>query len=64
MTWKFLGQVSNLHHRSHLSHCRDNAGSLTHCTTRELQKSTFVQKTALKDVGITGICFPLKLKVF
>ena len=43
MTWKFLGQVSNLHHRSHLSHCRDNAGSLTHCTTRELQKSTFWQ---------------------
>ena len=33
---KFLGQGSNPSHRSDLSCCSDNTGSLTHCTTREL----------------------------
>ena len=33
---KFLGQGSNLCHRSCLSLCRDNVRTLTHCTTREL----------------------------
>ena len=32
--WKFPGQ--GLNHSSNLSHCIDNAGSLTHCTTREV----------------------------
>ena len=34
--WKFLGQGSNLCHSSNLSHCSDNARSLTFCTTKEL----------------------------
>jgi len=34
--WKFPGQELNLYHRSGQSHCSDNAGSLTHCATREL----------------------------
>ena len=32
---KFLGQGSNPHHSCSLSHSSDNAGSLTHCATRE-----------------------------
>ena len=32
----FPGQGLNPHHRSDPSRCSDNAGSLTHCTTREL----------------------------
>ena len=35
--WKFLVQVSNLCHHRELSPFRDDTGSLTHCTTRELQ---------------------------
>ena len=35
--WKFLGQRSNRRHRSDQSHCRNNTGSLTCCTTREFQ---------------------------
>ena len=31
--WKFLGQGSNLYLSSEPSQCRDNVGSLTHCTT-------------------------------
>ena len=34
--WWFPGRGSNLRHSSNLSHCRDNAGSLTCCTRREL----------------------------
>ena len=34
-----LGQTTNQHHSSDLSHCSDNAGSLNHCTTRELLAS-------------------------
>ena len=33
---KFLGQGLNLCYSSDLSHSSDNAGSITHCTTREL----------------------------
>ena len=33
---KFPVQGSNPHHSSNQSHCSENAGSLTHCTTREL----------------------------
>ena len=33
--WKFPGQGSNPCHRSNPSHCSDNTGSLTCCTTRE-----------------------------
>ena len=36
--WIFLGQESNLYHSSNPSYCSDNAGSLTHCATRELPK--------------------------
>ena len=35
--WKFLGRESNPRHSSDRAHCSDNAGSLTHCTTRELR---------------------------
>ena len=34
---KFLGQGSNWHHSNNLSHSSDSAGSLTCCTTTELQ---------------------------
>ena len=37
---KFLDgevEVSNPHHSRGLSHTSDNPGSLTHCTTREVQ---------------------------
>ena len=36
--WKFPGQGSNPCHSSHPSHCRDNAGSLTHWATGELHR--------------------------
>lgn len=36
--WQFLDQASNLLHSSDLGHCGDNAGSLTHCLTKEHQK--------------------------
>ena len=35
------GQSSNLHHNGDLSHGGDNTGSLTCCTTRELQDGIF-----------------------
>ena len=35
--WKFLGQGLNLNHNRDRSCCSDNAGSLTLCTTRDLQ---------------------------
>ena len=34
--WKFPGQGSNLYCSSDLSSCRDHAGSLTCCTTKEV----------------------------
>ena len=34
---KVLGRELNPYHSSNLSHCSDNARSLTRCTTRELQ---------------------------
>ena len=34
--WKFLGQESNLHHSSKLTHSTNYTGFLTHCTSREL----------------------------
>ena len=37
--WKFLGQELNSSHSSDPSHCSDSAGSLTHCTTREIPRS-------------------------
>ena len=40
-TWNFLGQGSNLHHSSELSHSSDNARSLTHWAPRECQNETF-----------------------
>ena len=36
---KFLGQGSNLGHSQDSSHSSDKAGSLTHCTTRELPRT-------------------------
>ena len=36
--WKFLGQGLNLCHSSDLSCCSNNGRSLTHCTSRELQR--------------------------
>ena len=40
--WKFLGQGSNLCHGLNQSHSSDNAGSLTHWATRELQENLFL----------------------
>ena len=48
--WKFLGQRSNLCHGNDPSHCIDNAGSISHCTTRELRWKSIL--------GIT-LFFPL-----
>ena len=39
---KFPGQELNLHHSSDPSCCSDNAGSLTHSTTRELPVSFYI----------------------
>ena len=39
---KFLVQGLNLRHSSDSSHCSDNAGSLTCCTTSELQGNIFI----------------------
>ena len=39
--WKFLSQGLNLHHTRNSSHCNENAGSLTHCATRNLPKEHF-----------------------
>ena len=39
--WKFLGQGSNLYYSSDLSHCSDNAGSLTCCATTLLKAFKF-----------------------
>ena len=39
--WKFPGQRWNPCHSSDPSCCSDNAGSPTHCATRELPKGTF-----------------------
>lgn len=33
--WTFLGQELNLKNSSYLSHCSNDAGSLTGCTKRE-----------------------------
>ena len=45
--WKFLGQELNQ------SHCSDNTGSLTHCTTREVQvfKIQCVTENELEDAS-------------
>ena len=40
--WKFPGQGLNPHHSSNPSHGSGNAGSLTHCTTRELLKIVLI----------------------
>lgn len=40
--WKFPSQGQNPPHRSHLSQCSENAGCITHCTTRELSDSFFL----------------------
>ena len=40
--WKFPGPGSNPRHSSNLSHCCDNAGSLTGCATRELPHELFI----------------------
>ena len=34
--WRFLGQGSDSCHSNNQSPCRDNARSLTHCSTREI----------------------------
>ena len=44
--WKFLGQGSNLCHRSNPSCCSGNAESLTCCATRELFIYLFVFASA------------------
>ena len=48
---KFLGQGSNLCHRSNPSHSSDNTRSLTYCTTRELQKVFFKNGDLLYSTG-------------
>ena len=51
--WKFPDQGSNPPHSSDTSHCSDSAGSLIHCTTRELQ--IILERTSL------GTCFIMSL---
>ena len=46
--WKSLVLGSNPSHSSDLSHCNDNAGSLTCCTTKELQKHWFLMSIFLE----------------
>ena len=53
--WKFLGQGSNLRHSSDSSYGIDNAGSLTHCTTREQNIYTQKRVELLKTAMIEGI---------
>ena len=42
--WKFPGQGSNPRHSSDPRCCKDNPGSLTHCATRELQRTVSLKR--------------------
>ena len=55
--WKFLGQGSNLYHSSHLSHSRDDIGSLTLCTTREFPQCVFARESYISNK--MSFCFDL-----
>ena len=44
--WKFPGQGLNLHHSSNPSCCSDSIRSLTHCPTRQLHESLFLNTHA------------------
>ena len=60
--WQFWGQGSNLKsHSSDPSHCSDNAGSLTRCTTREHFKAANHPGTGLgrRKNARTGRALPL-----
>ena len=50
--WKFPGQGLNPRHRSDPSHCSDNPGSLTHCTTRELPAFILLSHLFLRIVRV------------
>ena len=55
--WKFLGQRWNPCHGSHLSHCSDNAGSWTRCTTKKKKTPGFEKKIEWfdrKKLGVVG----------
>ena len=49
--WKFPGQGLNPHHSSGQSHCSDNSGSSTHCTTRELHLKCFKCRLFKENIG-------------
>ena len=51
--WKFPGQGSNLCHSSSLGCSSDHAGSLTHCTTRELLMVTFWNSCFMSKLRIS-----------
>ena len=55
--WKFPGQGSNLCLSSRPSCCRGNTGSLTHCTTRELRRSSFYLVCSQNYAVITTASF-------
>ena len=62
--WKIPGQGSNPHHSSNPSCCRDNAGSSTHCTTRELLALVvLVWVCILWDCQHTELCH-LQIEMF
>ena len=56
-TWKFLGQGSNSCHSSNPSHRSDNARSLIHWDTRELQFQPFVNNPlVMVQIARTQLC--------
>ena len=56
--WKIPGQGSNPGHSSDLSHCTDNAGSLTHCATKELLMWYILKKFCVQFLFFTYKHFP------
>ena len=58
---KVLGQRSNWCHSSDLSHCHDNAGSLTSFTTGEFPSCAFVKSMYSSDCDWwNGLLTPIK----
>ena len=47
--WKFLGQGSDVCHRSDLNHCSDNTRSFTHC----------LQENSIKILNLNAMHLPL-----
>ena len=52
--WKFPGQGPNPCHSSDLSHCSDDAGSSTHCASRELPSDHWFLPLKTEQPGARG----------